>query len=165
MVLVFGLICVSDRAFGQDQGARELSTSTFGNWSLSATSDRGLQIANSLRPNGVRLRFTHGSNGWFWLETQGGQYIMWSAGNFSTQSFNFDDEKPDANAPALSSGLYTFGSWAVRVVGDELYIDHPDNPHRVVLTRTADGFLHIRGIRLRGDLMVRPEDQIQVGGP
>lgn len=151
-------------AVAQDQGPRELPTSTFGNWSLSATSDRGLQIANRLRPAAVRLRLTHGSNGWFWLETQQAQYIMWSAGNFSHQSFTFDDEKPDASAPALPSGSYIFGTWSIRVVGDELHLDHPDNPHRIILTRSADGFIRISGVNLRGDMTIRPDEQIQVNG-
>jgi hypothetical protein len=154
------------RASAQDVAPRDLRTGTFGNWSLSATSDRGLQINNRLAPSAVRLRFTHDSNGWFWIETLRGRAVLWTAGHFSGQSFEFDDRKPDPGAPPLAPGVYTFGTWTVRVTGDELSIEHPENPHRIVLTRTADGWIVVQGLRSRGDVTVRPGDDVLEGaGP
>lgn len=165
LVFVVVLAAAPIDAAAQAPAARDLGTSSFGNWSLSATSDRGLQIANRLRPGAVRLRLTHASNGWFWLETLRDQYIMWSGGNFDHQSFEFDDAKPDPGAPALAPGTYTFGTWTIRVTADELTIEHPDNPHRIVLPRDADGWVGVRGLRSRGDLTVRPEDELAQDGP
>lgn len=147
-------------AEAQNQGPETLPTSTFGNWALSATEDRGLQIVNHRRPEAVRLRFTHGSNGWFWVETTRDQYIMWSVGNFSLQNFQFDDGKPDANAPVLSHGTYVFGTWTVRVTANELLIDHPDNPHTVVLPLSSTGAIEIRGIRNQGNRVISPDDTL-----
>lgn len=159
------LLASSGPARAQSQGQNPLVTGTFGNWSISATEDLGLQIANRHSPEAVRLKFTHGSNGWFWLQTTVGQYVMWSAGNFSQQNFSFDEAKPDPNAPALRPGVYTFGSWMIRVTADELFIDHPDNPHQVVLPSQSRGAIDIRGIQMQGDRTVNPGDALAVDGP
>ncbi len=106
------------------------------------------------------MKLTHGSNGWFWLQTARDRYVMWSAGDFTRQQFSFDDEKPDASAPAIAAGVYSYGQWTIRVTAAELSIEHRANPHRVVLVASSDGFVRLQGLRNRGDLTVRPNDQL-----
>jgi len=140
--------------------AQQLRTGTFGNWMLSVTEDRGLQIANSRNPEAVRVKLTHGSNGWFWIQTAVNRYVMWSAGDFTRQQFSFDDEKPDASAPAIAAGVYSYGQWTIRVSAGELSIEHSANPHRVVLVASSDGYVRIQGLRNRADLTIRPNDEL-----
>mgnify|MGYP001819295922 CR=1 FL=1 len=150
-------------ALAQGSATPPLPTGTFGNWSLSATQDAGLQISNQRRPEAVRLKLTATSNGWFLLETTAGQFISWTAGTFSNDTFTFDAAKPDAGAPALQTGTYSFGTWTITVAADELRIDHDANPHTVVLPRGSVGGIEIRGLRSRGDIRVAPDDNLSSG--
>lgn len=164
IVLIAALATAPRLAEAQAGAAPPLTTSTFGNWSLSAATDAGLQIANKLRPGAVRLQLAHTSNGWFLLETTAGQFIMWTAGTFSGDTFTFDEGKPDAGAPPLAAGSsYAFGPWRISVTATELHIDHDANPHTIVLPRDSDGWIEVRGASTAPLIRVNPDDNPAVG--
>ncbi len=159
------LVAAPGPARAQAGSPPPLVTGTFGNWSLSAATDVGLQIANERRPGAVRLQLAHTSNGWFLLETTAGQFIMWTAGTFSRDGFSFDEDKPDAGAPPLAAGSYSFGPWRVGVTATELHIDHDANPHTIVLARDSDGWIEVRGATTAPVIRIGPDDDPTRGTP
>jgi len=120
-----------------------------GNWCLNTHPTYGLMIHNRLSADGVRVRVTEASNGWIWVETEADTYVLWTAGNFSQQDFEFGENGKVDCVPSvpLPQGPHRFGTWTLTVDPQGFTLDHDQNPHSVAFPRTSSGTLDIRALQ------------------
>jgi formylglycine-generating enzyme required for sulfatase activity len=79
-------------------------------------SNKLVSFKNEISPRGVRFILPETSNGWYWVETKKGQYVMWSSGTSNPQTFTFPSTS--CAGTTLSRGIYSAGEWEIYVPGN-----------------------------------------------
>ncbi|MBK8169132.1 MAG: hypothetical protein IPK60_02155 [Sandaracinaceae bacterium] len=144
--------------------ATPLPAGLFGNWCIWESPDNhDLLVSPRSTPNVVSLRIPYTSNGWIWVGTSKVDAVMWTAGNFSEQHFEHENDKRGCGSSTIAPGTYPMMSWTITVTPSDLTVSHTDNPHRFVLAASSMGEMRVVGAA-GGDFAIQPTDALPPPG-